>query len=97
MMGNLIGGILIVIVLVCLMFGALAGAGNRAVPRRRQSQRPHLRGGKLPHPGGEEKLTRILGQATRQTCGSWQAPRPRPQSHPYQDNLKKNQGGWRWQ
>ena len=48
MMGNLIGGILIVIVLVGLMFGALAGAGPRAVPRPRQFPRPRV--GQSPRP-----------------------------------------------
>jgi hypothetical protein len=78
-MGNLIGGLLILIVLVALMFGVLAGASNRPAPRRRQSR--HSVGGMAPRP----------------TFGHWQAPPPRSMAHPYQDNLKKNQGGWRWQ
>jgi hypothetical protein len=76
-MGNFIGGLLILVVLVALLFGVLAGAADRAAPRRRQSMSP--RGGMAPRP----------------SFGHWQAPRP--QAHPYQDNLKKNQGGWRWQ
>jgi hypothetical protein len=78
-MGNFIGGLLIVIVLVCLMFGVLVGAGRHGTSSRRR--RTHLR----------------IVPAPRPTFGHWQAPTPRPQAHPYQDNLKKNQGGWRWQ
>jgi hypothetical protein len=48
MMGSLIGGILIVIVLVGLMFGALAGAGKRTMPQRRQGYRPRV--GYAPRP-----------------------------------------------
>jgi len=79
MMGNLIGGLIIVIVLVYLLFGVLAGAGHHgASPRRR---RTHLR----------------IVPAPRPTFGPWQASTPQPPAHRYQDNLKKNQGGWRWQ
>ena len=47
-MGNLIGGLLIVIVLVTLMFGVLAGAANRTGPRRRQSSHPRVGRGVTP-------------------------------------------------
>jgi hypothetical protein len=47
-MGNLIGGLLILIVLVALMFGVLAGASNGSTPRRRPSMYP--RGGMAPRP-----------------------------------------------
>ena len=47
-MGNLIGGLLIVIILVTLMFGVLAGAANRTVTRRRQSSHPRVGRGITP-------------------------------------------------
>jgi hypothetical protein len=78
-MGNLIGGILMVIVVVALLFGVLAGAAPRTIVPRRRGHRASV------------------GIAPRPTFGHWQAQTPRPPAHPYQDNLKKNQGGWRWQ
>jgi hypothetical protein len=46
--------------------------------------------------GGFSPVRRVGGHAPMPSFGHWDAPRPRPQAHPYQDNLKKNQGGWRW-
>jgi hypothetical protein len=55
----------------------------------RLPQRSRL-GGFSPVRGGRR------GHAPMPSFGHWDAPIPRPQSHLYQDNLKKNQGGWRW-
>jgi hypothetical protein len=78
-MGNLIGGLMIVVVLVCLLLGALAGAANPRRARRRLVNQPRM------------------GHGLRPNLGRWQAPPPQPKAHPYDEGLKKNQGGWRWQ